>query len=512
MISRFRRFQSKISTLRGQQKHLVGKGNQKVLKELKLPSLEQRNARQNAGIAELDLTAGPGAASTGLPKGIFFNMNATRVAKQSMLIKKKPTLLMLEKQKQLEKSLFTIEKAERKESVLPNVDVTSMLRPTILNSIKIEAAKAAAGEGGGRKRTTTIALKRNPTKIGRASTILNQIPSPNRQSRLTQQHRPTSSPIRAQGSMITEEKSDSNDPTVKGEDSTVIDDPNNPLKKIHHQHAKKFLHLVNNKNLVNNPSASMRSSTASPPTARQSTIIAAGRPSTINNSAAINRMTQRMSVASQQQPPAARKSTFSPNQPRQSNLIATIPERSRLNINTNSLAGGSTSLVLSEQPSNMEEGNSSPEPSPLKARASTIKPSFPLFASKSSALINRSESITIPSPVNKGARKTAALLESSVSTETGEGVGGITENLKREGTPGKNEGVSRPSSVGVKKKSIVKREDLARELIQSRKVSRLLPIATEGEKENKDSSAVVAVSQPRLTKRRQTNQENQKIL
>lgn len=493
------RFISTISTLRGQQKNLVGKGNQKVLKELKLPTLEQRQARQNAGIAEL-LTTLP--VNDGPRKGVFFNPNANRQPKASMLMKKKSTIILLEKQKQLEKSLFTIEKAERKESVLPNVDVTSMLRPSLMTSLNIAARKASTTGGAGRQRTSTIAIKRSPTKIGRAS----MIQSPNRQSTRLTQRRPTSSPAKAQSSVITDEKSGSlqeGSSQTKGEDSTIIDDPNNPLKKINQQNAKKFLQLVNNKNAITSQQSPLRSSTVSPATARKSTLIGGMRSSLMSpNNQSPSRMSQRISNASQ----LPHRPTFSPNQQSRLSTVTAIPERSRLNIHTNSIAvsGGSGSLVLSEQPSDSTQ-------SPKKRGASTIRPSFPLFASKSSSLLNRSESVALPSP-NSKARKPTIVDSPGLSTSEGD-----NNNSDKETSLVKND-APRPSTVGKKKKSILKREDLAKEIIQSRKVSRLQPMTTDNQNSSnnneKDSANITnnVPQQPRLTKRRSTNQSNQKIL
>lgn len=493
------RFISTISTLRGQQKNLVGKGNQKVLKELKLPTLEQRQARQNVGIAELLITLPVNDAPR---KGVFFNPNANRQPKTSMLMKKKSTIILLEKQKQLEKSLFTIEKAERKESVLPNVDVTSMLRPSLMTSLNIAARKSST-TGAGRQRTSTIAIKRSPTKIGRASLIQ----SPNRQSTRLTQRRPTSSPAKAPSSLITDEKSGSlqeGSSQTKGEDSTIIDDPNNPLKKINQQNAKKFLQLVNNKNAITSQQSPLRSSTVSPATGRKSTLIGGMRSSLMSpNNQSPSRMSQRMSNASQ----LPHRPTFSPNQQsRLSTTVPAIPERSRLNIHTNSIAlsGGSASLVLSEQPSDSTQ-------SPKKRGASTIRPSFPLFASKSSSLLNRSESVALPSP-NSKARKPTIVDSPGLSTSEGD-----NNNSDKETSVVKND-APRPSTVVKKKKSILKREDLAKEIIQSRKVSRLQPMTTDNqnsnsnnEKDNTNTTNSVP-QQPRLTKRRSTNQSNQKIL
>jgi hypothetical protein len=153
------RFVTKISSLRGQAKHLVGKGNQKTILEIKVPTLEERKQRPET-ITEI-ISNDPRKRNDptnfkkiSQPKvrNIFLNpINR----KKTMLSPHKKNSVIIDKHKELEKSLLTYEKAERKHS--------SFLPPSMIMK--------AAGRLSQVPRHTLLNNNNDPNKEKRVSTM-----------------------------------------------------------------------------------------------------------------------------------------------------------------------------------------------------------------------------------------------------------------------------------------------------------------------------------------------------
>jgi hypothetical protein len=153
------RFVTKISSLRGQAKHLVGKGNQKTIREIKVPTVEERKLRPET-ITEI-ISNDPRKRNDptnfkkiSQPKvrNIFLNpINR----KKTMLSPNKKNSVIIDKHKELEKSLLTYEKVERKHS--------SFLPPSMIMK--------AAGRLSQVPRHTLLNNNNDPNKEKRVSTM-----------------------------------------------------------------------------------------------------------------------------------------------------------------------------------------------------------------------------------------------------------------------------------------------------------------------------------------------------